>query len=145
MQNTYGFECCRPLTKLLPQPKHETHTRAMGIRYVHGEISLGPSMSLQDNWAIATNLLQWKMIRGNILYYRNNNFLWQITIFLLQWFTIVVLFVIFVAIGNELSPQKTLLLQKTCSIATILIYVAICIVHGTFHYFLLPRSTNSLQ
>ena len=25
-----------PLTKPLPQPKHEAHTRAMGIRYLHG-------------------------------------------------------------------------------------------------------------
>ena len=24
-----------PLTKPLPQPKHEAHTRAMGIRYIH--------------------------------------------------------------------------------------------------------------
>ena len=65
--------------------------------------------------------------------------------FLLQQSIIVVLFSTFVAIENEISPQKIVLLQKTCSIATILIFVAIYIVHGTFHYFLLPRSTNSLQ
>ncbi len=31
MQNTYGFNVADPLTKPLSQPKHEAHTRAMGI------------------------------------------------------------------------------------------------------------------
>ena len=100
---------------------------------------LGESVSLQDNLAIATNLLQQKIIRGDILYYHNDIFSVANNYTLLQRFMIVVLFSIFVAIENKLSPQKTLLLQKkTCSIATQLIFVAICIVYGTFHYFLLP-------
>ena len=74
--------------------------------------------TLQDNWAIAINLLQRKIIRGNILYYHNDNFSVANNYSLLQRFTIVVLFSIFVAIGNELLSKKHYYCKKKCSIAT---------------------------
>ncbi len=101
--------------------------------------------TLQDNWAIATNLLQRKIIRGNILYYRNDNFSVANNYTLLQWFTIVVLFSIFVAIGNELSPQKYYYCKKNMFYRHKFNFCGN--LHSTwyFHYFLLPWSTNTLQ
>lgn len=73
---------------------------------------LGESVSLQDNLAIATNLLQQKIIRGDILYYHNDIFSVANNYTLLQRFMIVVLFSIFVVIENKLSPQKNITIAK---------------------------------
>lgn len=94
---------------------------------------------MQDNWAITTKLLK-KIIRSNILYYCNDNFVVANNYILLQRFTIVVLFSTFLAIENKISPQKMLLLQKNMFYHIILIFVAIYIVHrcevtfGTIFY-----------